>query len=73
MPTTPTTTTVPKNKEDLPPHVITPEAAAYLATLSSEALELHELAVKMLGSSYFVDRTHGFQKWSAAQGKTTAR
>jgi hypothetical protein len=74
MPSTPTTTTVPKNKEDLPPHVITPEAAAYLATLSPDALTLHELAVKMLGSSYFVDRTHGFQKWmSAAAAKATTK
>jgi hypothetical protein len=62
-----------KNKEDLPPHAITPEAAAYLATLSPEALELHELAVKMLGSSYFVDRTHGFQKWMSAAGKAATK
>ena len=62
-----------KNKEDLPPHTITPEAAAYLATLSPGALELHELAVKMLGSSYFVDRTHGFQKWMSAAGKAATK
>ena len=70
MPSTPTAATGSKNKEDLPPHAITPEAAAYLATLSSEALELHELAVKMLGSSYFVERTHGYQKWLAKQSKS---
>ena len=50
----------------LPPHPIPPEGEAYLATRSKDQLELHELAVKMLGSSYFVERTHGFAKWSAA-------
>jgi hypothetical protein len=50
----------------LPPHPVSKEGEAYLATLTAEQLELHELAVKMLGSSYFVERTHGFRKWVAA-------
>jgi hypothetical protein len=49
---------------------VAPEAEPYLASLSPAARELHELAVKMLGSSYFVERTHGYQKWLAKQSKS---
>jgi hypothetical protein len=57
-------------REELPPHPITEAAAAYLATLSPERKELHELATKMLGSSYFVERTHGFRRAAAASKST---
>jgi hypothetical protein len=60
-------------KQDLPPHPIAPEAAAYFATFTPAQRELHELAVKMLGSSYFVERTHGFNKWKAAQQPPNAQ
>lgn len=53
----------------LPPHSVSKEGEVYLATRTVEQLELHELAVKMLGSSYFVERTHGFRKWAAAAAK----
>ncbi len=53
-------------KTDLPPHPIPAEAEAYLAAMTPAQRELHELAVKMLGSSYFIQRTHGYQKWLAA-------
>jgi hypothetical protein len=36
------------------------DVAAYLAGLDERHLKLHEIAVKTLGSSYFVERTHGF-------------
>lgn len=49
-------------REELPPHPITEAAAAYLAKLSPERQQLHELATKMLGSSYFVERTHGYRR-----------
>jgi hypothetical protein len=55
------------SKQTLPPHPIPPEAAAYVASFTPAQRDLHELAVKMLGSSYFVERTHGFAKWKAAQ------
>lgn len=57
-------------RAELPPHPVAPEAEPYLASLSPAARELHELAVKMLGSSYFVERTHGYQKWLAKQSKS---
>lgn len=60
------------SRTELPPHPIPPEAEAYVASLSPAARELHELAVRMLGSSYFVERTHGYQKWLAAAKASTA-
>jgi hypothetical protein len=60
-------------KQDLPPHPVAPEAEAYVAKFTPAQRELHELAVQMLGSSYFVERTHGFQKWAAANRQTTTK
>ena len=59
-------------RTELPPHPVAPEAQPYLDSLSPAARELHELAVKMLGSSYFVERTHGFAKWRAAAAAAAA-
>ena len=58
----------PNKREELPPHPLTEEETAYVAALSPERKELHELAVKMLGSSYFVERTHGFRKAATLSG-----
>ncbi len=66
MPGTTSAHAIATTKQDLPPHPITPEGERYLASLDDAGRELHELAVQMLGSSYFVDRTHGFAKWRAA-------
>jgi hypothetical protein len=43
-----------------PPHTPPPETHAYLAAMTPRERELHELAVKLLGSSYFVEYSHGF-------------
>ena len=53
----------------LPPHTIPAEAIPYLESLSLKELELHEMAVKILGSSYFVETSHAFLKWKAQQTK----
>ena len=47
-------------------HPITSDAQKYLDALGKEQLELHHLAVKMLGSSYFVERTRGYLAWKAS-------
>lgn len=60
-------------REELPPHTIGPAGEAYLASLGPTGRELHELAIKMLGSSYFVERTHGFRKWQAAAASAAAQ
>lgn len=53
--------------EALPPHALSSEEEKYIASLTERQKELHALAVEMLGSSYFVGRTHGFRKWVQAQ------
>jgi hypothetical protein len=50
-----------------PPHTIPAEALPYIASLSPKEKELHEMAIKILGSSYFVETSHGFVKWKAQQ------
>lgn len=41
---------------------------AFIESLSDNERELHEMAEKLLGSSYFVQWTHGYRKWKASQG-----
>lgn len=55
-----------------PPHEVPEEAAAYVAQMSEKDRELHELAIQLLGSSYFVEWSHGFKKWKAAQTQKVA-
>jgi hypothetical protein len=51
------------DRKEQPPHPITLEAAEYLRSLTPAQMELHEIATKLLGSSYFVERTKGFLEW----------
>jgi hypothetical protein len=39
----------------------------WLASLSPKERELQELAAKVLETSYFPEKTHGFRKWFDAQ------
>jgi hypothetical protein len=41
----------------------------YLASLTEQEREAEQLAREMLGTSYFIEQTHGFLKWKAAQKK----
>jgi len=50
-----------------PEHPISPEGNQFLASLTQEQRNLQALAQKMLGSSYFIEKTHGFKAWFAAQ------
>jgi hypothetical protein len=45
---------LPKGGEDI---------EAFYASLSSNERKAHEIAIKSLGTSYDVRRTHGFCKW----------
>ena len=47
----------------LAPHVIPEAAVEFLATMSEKERQLHELAIELLGSSYFVETSHGFKAW----------
>lgn len=49
-----------------PPHTVPSEAIPYIESLSPDELKLHEMAVKILGSSYFVEKSHGYLKWKAS-------
>jgi hypothetical protein len=60
------------SRQELPPHPVGSAGETYLATLGPQGRELHELATTMLGSSYFVERTHGFRKWMAVAAKAAA-
>ena len=60
-----TGSTASTSRQELPPHPVGSAGETYLATLGPQGRELHELATTMLGSSYFVERTHGFRKWQA--------
>jgi hypothetical protein len=39
------------------------DASAFMASLNEKERELHVLAERLLGSSYFLDRTHSYTKW----------
>ena len=54
-----------------PPHVLNEKERQYVESMNQEEKQLHELAVKMLGSSYFVGKTHGFTKWLKATTPNT--
>jgi hypothetical protein len=43
--------------------------AEFIASLDNRERELHEMAERLLGSSYFVQWTHGYKKWKAGAGK----
>lgn len=39
----------------------------FIASLSPQEKELHEIGEKFLGSSYFVQWTYSYRKWKAIQ------
>ena len=45
------------------------DVPVYLASLTPIESEAEKLAREMLGTSYFIEQTHGFMKWKAAQKK----
>jgi hypothetical protein len=50
-----------------PPHVLNVQEVAFVESLNQKEKELHELATQMLGSSYFVGKTHAYRGWEAKQ------
>lgn len=45
------------------------DVPTYLASLTEQEREAEKLAREMLGTSYFIEYTHGFLRWKAAQKK----
>ena len=55
-----------------PEHPISPEGKQFLDSLTQEQRDLQILAQKMLGSSYFIEKTHGFKVWLAVNAASLA-
>jgi hypothetical protein len=55
------------------PHPISEKGRQFLASLSPREAALQTMMSKSLGSSYFVERTHAFRKWLAAQEKPSEK
>ena len=51
-------------------HPISKEGQKYIDAMTPDQRALHELAVKMLASSYFVEETRGYLAWKAGLGRT---
>jgi len=54
-------------------HVVTEKGKEFLASLPQKDQELHTLAAKMLGSSYFVEKTHAYVKWLKSTPNTQSQ
>jgi hypothetical protein len=52
-------------RQILPPHQPPVDAAEYLAACSPEERRLVQLAIEKLGSSYFMEKSHGYKAWKA--------
>ena len=54
-------------RQILPPHQPPADSAAYLAAVSAEERLVVKLAIEQLGSSYFMEKSHGYLAWKAKQ------
>jgi hypothetical protein len=52
-------------RQVLPPHEPPADAAAYLEACTPEERRLVTLAIEKLGSSYFMEKSHGYLAWKA--------
>jgi hypothetical protein len=53
----------------LPSHPKPSDYEEFLADQDEKHKKLHQIAEEFLGSSYFMDRTHGYQKWKKAKAQ----
>jgi hypothetical protein len=51
----------------LDPHVPPEAVKVYLEQMSPKERDLHNLAIELLGSSYFVEYSHGYLNWVKPQ------
>jgi hypothetical protein len=54
-----------------PPHPLNGKEKAFVKSLTDKEKALHELATKMLGSSYFAGKTHAFKGWDTKKKEGT--
>ena len=55
----------------LPPHSLPNDSNEFLIWCSPEEKLVHLLAIERLGSSYFMEKSHGYQAWKKLGSKTT--
>ncbi len=53
----------------LPPHNPPADAGQYLAACTADERKLVELAIEKLGSSYFMEKSHGYIAWKNKNSK----
>ena len=53
----------------LPPHPVPADSKAFLADSSPEERSVHTIAIKTLGSSYFMEKSHGYRLWKEKQNQ----
>jgi hypothetical protein len=49
------------------PHAIPESVKEYLDQMTPKERALHELAIKELGSSYFIEYRHGYLTWAKSR------
>jgi hypothetical protein len=54
-----------------PPHPLNKKEKDFERSLTPKEKELHTLATEMLGSSYFMGKTHGYKVWDTKQKHAT--
>ena len=47
----------------LPPHKLPDDYAVFLDECSPQERSVHNMAIKFLGSSYFMEKSHGYLAW----------
>ena len=58
-----------ETRQILPPHTPPADHKEYLKSCSDDERKLVELAIEKLGSSYFMEKSHGYLAWKAKQKK----
>lgn len=57
-----------ESRDNLPPHPLPADADIFLKSCSPQEQQLYKMAIQQLGSSYFMDKCHGYRQWKAKQG-----
>ena len=60
---------VPIMRVILPPHSLPSDSEVFLNSCSPEERSVHIMAIKELGSSYFMEKSHGYRSWKAKQSQ----
>jgi len=59
-----------RTRKVLVPHAPPADSSEYLAACTPQERALVALAIQQLGSSYFMEKSHGYTAWKAKQQQT---